>query len=52
MDYTLEEIRGKADIKKLNCNIGAEGAVILFLLGGILDPSKTLVETLVKLVIC
>lgn len=52
VDYTLEEIRGKADIKKLNCNIGAEGAVILFLLGGILDPSKTLVETLVKLVIC
>ena len=30
VDYTLEEIRGKADIKKLNCNIGAECAVILF----------------------
>ena len=30
VDYTLEEIRGKADIKKLNCNIGAKGAVILF----------------------
>ena len=51
VDYTLEEIRGKADIKKLNCNIGVECAVILSF-GGILDPSKTLVETLVKLVIC
>ena len=52
VDYTLEEIRGKADIKKLNCNIGAECAVILFFWGGDSGSFQNLGWNLVKLVIC